>query len=119
MSEATTAGRSARQVLAWSRSVVDPALRAAVDALPVSMRRVTGYHLGWWDEHGRESAADGGTALRPALVLLAAQATGGTPAAALPAAVAADAFHASRAATRARVLVRRRRAQVQHRRWVR
>jgi len=35
--------RSATEVLAWSRSLVDPAMRAAVDRLPASMRRVAGY----------------------------------------------------------------------------
>jgi geranylgeranyl diphosphate synthase type I len=37
-----------RETLTWSRALVDPALRAAVDTLPSSMRRVAGYHLGWF-----------------------------------------------------------------------
>jgi geranylgeranyl diphosphate synthase, type I len=54
--EVMTAARSAREVLASSRNTVDPALRAAVDTLPASMRRIVAYHFGWWDEHGRPEA---------------------------------------------------------------
>ncbi|MGI5185088.1 family 2 encapsulin nanocompartment cargo protein polyprenyl transferase [Dactylosporangium sp. CA-152071] len=68
--------RSAGAVLAQSRDAVIPALRAAVDTLPASMRHVAGYHFGWWDEHGRPVDADPGKALRPALVLLSAAAVG-------------------------------------------
>lgn len=89
----TTKSRSPRQVLGWSREMVDPALRAAVDTLPASMRRITGYHFGWWDEHGRPYGANGGKAIRSALALLAAQAVGGVSAAAVPAAVAVELVH--------------------------
>ncbi|MFE9748724.1 family 2 encapsulin nanocompartment cargo protein polyprenyl transferase [Saccharothrix saharensis] len=85
--------RSAREVLDWSRAGLDPALRSAVDRLPDSMRAVAGYHFGWWDEHGRPTGADAGKAIRPALVLLGAQAVGGAADAALPAAVAAELVH--------------------------
>ncbi|WP_046470789.1 family 2 encapsulin nanocompartment cargo protein polyprenyl transferase [Allosalinactinospora lopnorensis] len=88
-----TEGRSARDVLTWSRDMVDPALREAVERLPASMRDIAGYHFGWRDEHGRPTEADGGKALRPALALLAAPAVGGTPAAAVPAAVAVELVH--------------------------
>lgn len=86
-------GRSAREVLAWSRDQVEPALRAAVDTLPASMRRIAGYHLGWWDADGAPDHGDGGKALRPALVLLAAEAVGGSSAVAVPAAVAVELVH--------------------------
>jgi geranylgeranyl diphosphate synthase, type I len=91
--EIPTEGRSLREVLGWSRDLVGPALRAAVDTLPASMRRIAGYHFGWWDEHGRPTAADGGKAFRPTLALLAAEAVGGVPAAAVPAAVAVELVH--------------------------
>ncbi|MBV9011888.1 MAG: polyprenyl synthetase family protein [Pseudonocardiales bacterium] len=96
--DVTIEGRSALEVLAWSRTTVEPALRAAVDTLPSAMRRIAGYHFGWWDEHGQqESAPDGhakgGKAIRPALVLLSAQAVGGAPAAAVSAAVAVELVH--------------------------
>ena len=86
-------GRSAREVLAWSRGLVEPALRTAADTLPSSMLHIAGYHLGWWDEHGHPVRVSGGKAIRPALVLLSAQAVGGTAAEAVPAAVAVELVH--------------------------
>ncbi|MEV8632172.1 family 2 encapsulin nanocompartment cargo protein polyprenyl transferase [Streptosporangium sp. NPDC051023] len=91
--EGAVEGRSARAVLLWSRGTVEPALRSAVDTLPPSMRRIAGYHFGWWDECGEPTRADSGKAIRPALVLLAAEAVGGSAAAALPAAVAVELAH--------------------------
>ncbi len=88
-----TGGRSAREVLAWSRTTVEPALRGAVGTLPSAMRRIAGYHFGWWNEHGQREEANGGKAIRPTLVLLSAQAVGGVPAAAVPAAVAVELVH--------------------------
>ena len=85
--------RPAREVLAWSRGMVQPALRAAVDGLPASMRLVVGYHMGWWDEHGTAVDAVGGKAIRPALVHLAAEAVGGPASAAVPAAAAVELVH--------------------------
>jgi geranylgeranyl diphosphate synthase, type I len=91
--EIPTKVRSPQEVLGWSRDLVGPALREAVDTLPASMRRIAGYHFGWWDEHGHPAAADGGKALRPTLALLAAEAVGGVPTAAVPAAVAVELVH--------------------------
>ncbi|MGH3939301.1 MAG: family 2 encapsulin nanocompartment cargo protein polyprenyl transferase [Pseudonocardiaceae bacterium] len=91
--EVVTTARSAREVLASSRTTVDPALRAAVNTLPVSTRRIVAYHFGWRDEQGHPAQADGGKALRPALVLLSAQAVGGVPGAAASAAVAVELAH--------------------------
>jgi len=85
--------RSAREVLAWSRGLVEPALRTAVDTLPSSMAHIAGYHLGWWDEHGHPVGVNGGKAIRPALALLCAQAVGGTATKAVPAAVAVELVH--------------------------
>jgi geranylgeranyl diphosphate synthase type I len=89
----TDPARTAAEVLRWSRDLVTPALRAAVTSLPTSMRRITGYHFGWWDADGQAAVGDGGKALRPALVLLAATAVGGTPETAVPAAVAVELVH--------------------------
>ncbi|GAA3581218.1 family 2 encapsulin nanocompartment cargo protein polyprenyl transferase [Kribbella ginsengisoli] len=92
-SQAAGAGRSAQQLLAWSRDQVEPALRAAVGSMPLATQRITNYHFGWEDEEGAPANADGGKALRPALVLLASQAVGGTAEAAVPAAVAVELVH--------------------------
>lgn len=92
-SQAAGAGRSAQQLLAWSRDQVEPAVRAAVAGMPLATQRITNYHFGWEDEEGAPTRADGGKALRPALVLLAAEAVGGTAEAAVPAAVAVELVH--------------------------
>ncbi|MGH3377964.1 MAG: family 2 encapsulin nanocompartment cargo protein polyprenyl transferase [Actinoallomurus sp.] len=85
--------RTVTEVLAWSRSTVDPALRSAVDTLPGSMRLIAGHHFGWWDERGEPTDASAGKAIRPTLALLAAEAVGGEPAAAVPAAAAVELVH--------------------------
>ncbi|MFD4674389.1 family 2 encapsulin nanocompartment cargo protein polyprenyl transferase [Lentzea sp. NPDC058450] len=93
MTEALAAGRPSGEVLAWSRSLVLPALRKAVDQLPPSLRAVAEYHHGWRDEYGNPVLENGGKAIRPALVLLAAEAVGGTASSAVPAAVAVELIH--------------------------
>jgi geranylgeranyl diphosphate synthase type I len=90
--------RSAHGVLAWSRGLVDPVLRAALGTLPSSMLHIAGYHFGWWDTHGHPEGAPGagttgGKAIRPTLTLLSALAVGGVPAAAVPAATAVELAH--------------------------
>jgi geranylgeranyl diphosphate synthase type I len=85
--------RSADDTLRWARDVVVPGLRREVDALPERMRAIAAYHFGWSDEHGRPGTGSFGKALRPALVLLCAQAVGGDAAAAAPAAVAVELVH--------------------------
>ncbi|MFD9128449.1 family 2 encapsulin nanocompartment cargo protein polyprenyl transferase [Kitasatospora sp. NPDC059571] len=88
-----TDGNEAADVLARARSTVDPALHAAIDTLPPSMRRIAGYHLGWWEADGTPCAAGTGKAIRPALVFAATQAAGGTPAVAVRAAAAVELVH--------------------------
>jgi geranylgeranyl diphosphate synthase, type I len=68
--------RTAAQILAETRAVVEPAHRAAVDGLPPEIRHVAGYHIGWWEADGRMTGA-GGKAVRPAFVLACARAAGG------------------------------------------
>lgn len=84
--------RPAAEVLEWGRSLVEPALREAVGSLPEEVRRIAGYHLGWWDAEGRP-AGSGGKALRPTLALLSAEAVGGRAEDAVPAAVAVELVH--------------------------
>ncbi|CAM3400895.1 family 2 encapsulin nanocompartment cargo protein polyprenyl transferase [Kibdelosporangium persicum] len=89
----TAESRGPGEVMTWSRELVEPASRAAVDTLPDSMRQIAGYHYGWWDERGTPTASCGGKALRPTLTLLAAEAVGGVASAAVPAAVAIELVH--------------------------
>ncbi|MBB4685680.1 family 2 encapsulin nanocompartment cargo protein polyprenyl transferase [Amycolatopsis jiangsuensis] len=91
--DSRTGARAVAEVLDWSRGRWEPAMRAAVDRLPVSMRRIAGYHFGWWDSRGEPVAGSAGKALRPALVLLCAEAAGGDPADAISAAVAVELVH--------------------------
>ncbi|MEV4557253.1 family 2 encapsulin nanocompartment cargo protein polyprenyl transferase [Kitasatospora sp. NPDC049285] len=89
-------GRDAAEAVALltrARTIVDPALRAAVDTLPDSMRLVSGYHFGWLEADGTPSAGGSGKAIRPALVLAAGQAVGGHPQDAVRAAAAVELVH--------------------------
>ncbi len=76
-----------------TRSLVVPALRKAVDRLDPFTRTVVSYHLGWVDEDGEPTRDDGGKALRPALVLAGARATGSDPSQVVHAAVAVELVH--------------------------
>lgn len=73
LSGAADKPRTAAQILAETRAVVDPAHRAAVDDLPPEIRHVAGYHIGWWEADGRLTGASG-KAVRPAFVLACARA---------------------------------------------
>jgi geranylgeranyl diphosphate synthase type I len=84
---------STDQTLAWSRELVEPALKAAVGTLPASMRRIAGYHFGWLDRHGTAANAANGKTIRPTLVLLSSAVVGGSPREAVPAAVAVELVH--------------------------
>ncbi|WP_037888238.1 family 2 encapsulin nanocompartment cargo protein polyprenyl transferase [Streptomyces sp. Tu 6176] len=70
-------GQDAAVILERARTSFDPELRAAVASLPASMRRVAGYHFGWEHADGTPAAGHAGKAIRPALVLTAAEALGG------------------------------------------
>jgi geranylgeranyl diphosphate synthase, type I len=85
--------RSGSDVLAWSRGVVDPALRKAIDTMPAPLRHIGGYHFGWWDKDGEPTESSSGKALRPALTVVSARAVGGDPVAALPGAIAVELVH--------------------------
>ncbi|MDH6135347.1 geranylgeranyl diphosphate synthase type I [Kitasatospora sp. MAA4] len=78
--------RTAAEILARTRAAVDPVLRTAVDSMPQSMARIGAYHFGWREADGSLSESDPGKAIRPALVLAAAQAC----ASAVPSATAAE-----------------------------
>ncbi|GHI05070.1 polyprenyl synthetase [Streptomyces cellostaticus] len=88
-------GQEAAALLERTRALVDPELRAAVESLPGSMRRVALYHFGWEHVDGSPAAGNAGKAIRPALVLAAAAALGGPGArvAAVRAAAAVELVH--------------------------
>lgn len=83
--------RTAAQVLDEARRVVEPAHRAAIDALPAQIAHVAGYHAGWRDPDGAPCRG-GGKAVRPALTLACgrAAATAAAVAAAQPPCRGAD-----------------------------
>jgi geranylgeranyl diphosphate synthase, type I len=97
--------RVAQDVLSEARARCEPAQRALVEQLPARLRRVAGYHAGWWDADGRPTTpSDKG--MRPALVLASAAAVAGpddaasvpargagSPARAVAAAVAVQLIH--------------------------
>jgi geranylgeranyl diphosphate synthase type I len=79
--------------LGRARTLVEPALRAAVDRLEdARMRLIAGYQLGWWDADGVPTDS-GGKSIRPTLALLAAEAVAGDPDPAVPGAVAVELVH--------------------------
>ncbi|MFE7468789.1 family 2 encapsulin nanocompartment cargo protein polyprenyl transferase [Streptomyces sp. NPDC057499] len=86
-------GQEAESLLGRTRALVDPRLRAAVESLPGSIRRVAMYHFGWQEADGSPSSGPAGKAIRPALVLAAARALGGDPERAVRAAVAVELAH--------------------------
>ncbi|MEU9447947.1 family 2 encapsulin nanocompartment cargo protein polyprenyl transferase [Streptomyces sp. NPDC048277] len=88
-------GPEAAVILERARASVDPELRTAVESLPGSMRRIARYHLGWEHADGTPASGDAGKAIRPALVLAAADALGGpgARASAVRAAVAVELVH--------------------------
>ena len=60
-------------ILERARSLVEPAMEAAVDGLCGELRGPSRYHLGWAGVDGSPSAAGAGKGLRPALAVLSAE----------------------------------------------
>ncbi|MFG2880109.1 family 2 encapsulin nanocompartment cargo protein polyprenyl transferase [Streptomyces sp. NPDC048337] len=93
---ATGEGQEAAALLERTRETVNPELRRTVESLPGSMRRVAMYHFGWERADGTPAEGNAGKAIRPALVLAAAQALqgpGGHPDEAVRAAAAVELAH--------------------------
>ncbi|WP_280448846.1 hypothetical protein [Nocardia brasiliensis] len=74
-----------------AREQVEPLLRAAVDGLAAPLRRMAGYHFGWWDAEGCPTGSTQGKGLRAALTFASARGWGADAAVAAPAAPAAAA----------------------------
>jgi geranylgeranyl diphosphate synthase type I len=85
--------RTMPECLVRHRELINDGLRAAVDRLPPAVRAVAGYHFGWRDADGEETAGNGGKAIRPAITLLAAEACGAEAERALVGAVAIELVH--------------------------
>jgi geranylgeranyl diphosphate synthase type I len=79
--------------LSHSRVAITPALRAVVDRLDHTTRHQAAYHFGWITAEGAPASAAAGKAVRPALALLSAEASGATSQVALPGAVAVELVH--------------------------
>ncbi len=84
---------STPEVLGRARTLVAPALRAAVERLSPELSPVAAYHFGWVDEAGRPTGADGGKGIRPALALLSAEAVGADARVGVPGGVAVELVH--------------------------
>lgn len=82
------------RLLVDARTLIEPVHRATIDELGPALRRVAGYHIGWWDADGRPSPS-GGKALRPALTLACARAfaDGPVPPDVIAAATAVELIH--------------------------
>ena len=88
-----TQSRIGMATLRRVRGLLEPDLRESVERLPAPMRRIAGYHFGWWDELGTPASADTGKAIRPVLVVLSAEAVGSTAERVRRAAVAVELVH--------------------------
>ncbi|MFG1699475.1 polyprenyl synthetase family protein [Nonomuraea sp. NPDC049309] len=80
--------------LARYRRLLEPALREAVAVLHPWGAKMAAFTLGWSDVDGRPLEGGVGKGVRPALVMLSAEAVGGSAESALPGAVAVELVHA-------------------------
>ena len=62
--------------VALARDLVSPAIEATIGRLTPDVRVVAAFHFGFADAQGHPTGVGGGKALRPALALLSARATG-------------------------------------------
>ncbi len=86
--------RSAPDVLRRARELTTPGILAAAGRLSPEVRPLVEYHLGLADQHGRPiEGASSGKGVRPALVLLSAEAAGAEAVIGVPGAVAVELVH--------------------------
>jgi geranylgeranyl diphosphate synthase type I len=90
---AASDGLAVLETLERCRRLVTPALRESVRRLPPEVGQMAEFTLGWRDADGTPREGGGGKGLRPALAVLAAQAVGADPEAAVPGAVAVELVH--------------------------
>lgn len=80
-------------MLARAKSLVEPALRSAVDSLDSNLRLPVTYHLGWTDRDGKPAPGNSGKGVRSALTLLGAEAVGSPGDASIAGGVAVELIH--------------------------
>lgn len=80
-------------MLGRARTLVEPALRGAVDSLDENLRLPVTYHLGWTDRDGKPSDAGSGKGVRSALAILGAEAVGASADVAVAGGVAVELIH--------------------------
>ena len=73
--------------------MIDTALRAELARYASDIRTTHRYHMGWADKNGADIDATQGKRLRPAMVLLGADAVGGETRSVLPVATALEYVH--------------------------
>src|SRR5271170_4832864 len=76
-----------------ARDLVSPAIESTIGRLTPDVHVVTAYHFGFADADGNPAGGGSGKALRPALALLSARATGAPPERGVTAAVAVELVH--------------------------
>jgi geranylgeranyl diphosphate synthase type I len=79
--------------LGQTRELITPVLQDLVNRLDPLLRSVVSYHFGWCDERGVPLNNNAGKAIRPSLVLLAAEAAGGQAESAILGAAAVELVH--------------------------
>ncbi|TDD36568.1 polyprenyl synthetase family protein [Nonomuraea terrae] len=82
------------EVVTRCRRLLEPALRDAISTLHPWAARMAAFSMGWSDVDGRPREGGVGKSLRPAIVMLSAEAVGATADSALPGAVAVELVHA-------------------------
>ncbi|HEX3733399.1 MAG TPA: polyprenyl synthetase family protein [Mycobacteriales bacterium] len=87
---------SALEILARCGTLVQPAVKVAIDRLHPRLRRMAGFSFGWYNLDGtRKDGIDiSGKGIRQALAVLSAEAAGGSAEATMPGAVAVELVHA-------------------------
>ncbi|WP_157573714.1 polyprenyl synthetase family protein [Nocardia jejuensis] len=81
------------EILAQARAICEPMLLEAIVSMPDPLRRMAGYHFGWWNPDGTPCLHGSGKALRPALAIGAAALFGAGPSAVAAVAVAVELVH--------------------------
>jgi geranylgeranyl diphosphate synthase type I len=96
VSEEEIPDAGALEILARCDTLVQPAVKVAIDRLHPRLRRMAEFSFGWCDMDGTRQGGTGmsGKGIRQALAVLSAEAAGGSTETAMPGAVAVELVHA-------------------------